>query len=280
MKQKGKRIQTKPDKRNASDVTISPEKRKRAARNRVYTSILLVLLALVAITAATVAWFSIADNTRVRTMSLDIVADVDLRMDLDSHATMDQYVKTLSFEAIAARMQRDKGFSMKETPLEPVTTGDRKTFTYEKGQEVPDTKGAYLTFTLHFMAEKDMTVHLTSADSSAGAGDGTLVSSENPGLPAAMRISFTADGTDWIYDPGMGSVSVTNSNEKTFGLPDAAQMKTDEDNSMFFLKAGVDKAVEVHIWLEGTDPACTDALKEADYAIRLRFTGVQPEEES
>ena len=72
MKQTGKRIQTKPDKRNAPDVTISPEKWKRAARNRVYTSILLVLLALVAITAATVAWFSIADNTRVRTMSLDL----------------------------------------------------------------------------------------------------------------------------------------------------------------------------------------------------------------
>ena len=252
----------------------------RSLRSRVYTSLLLALLALVAVTAATVAWFSIADRARVRTMSLEIVADVDLRMDLDPHQTIDQYVKTLSFESIAKRIQSEKGFSMEETPLQPVTTDDAVTFTYENGSVVDGKSGAYLEVTLHFMAEKDMVVHLTSANSSESSTDGTAVLSETAGLPEAMRISFAADNQTWIYDPGMGSVSVTNSNEKTFGLPDAAQMKTDEDNSMFFLKAGVDKAVEVHIWLEGTDPACTDALKEADYAIRLRFTGVQPEEES
>ena len=41
-------------------------------------------------------------------MSLEIVANVDLRMDLDPHQTIDQYVKTLSFESIA------KGFSEKD----------------------------------------------------------------------------------------------------------------------------------------------------------------------
>ena len=44
-----------------------------SARSRLYTSVLLVLLALVAVTAATVAWFSIADNTKVKSMSLDPV---------------------------------------------------------------------------------------------------------------------------------------------------------------------------------------------------------------
>ena len=57
----------------------------RIIRSRLYTSVLLVLLALAAITAATVAWFSIADRSKVRTMSLDIAADVDMRMDLDAH---------------------------------------------------------------------------------------------------------------------------------------------------------------------------------------------------
>ena len=38
-------------------------------------------------------------------------------------------------------------------------------------------------------------------------------------------------------------------------------------------REGEDKAVLVHIWLEGTDPLCTDELKSAEYAIRLRFTG-------
>ena len=105
----------------------------KTMRTRVYTSLLLVLLALVAVTAATVAWFSIADNTRVRTMGLQIIADPDMRMDLDAHATIGEYVKTLSFEQIAARIQKEKGFSMKTTPLKPVTTSDAKVVTCEQG---------------------------------------------------------------------------------------------------------------------------------------------------
>ena len=166
---------------------------EKVVRSRLLTSILLVLLALVAITAATVAWFSIADKAKVKTMSLDIIGDLDLKMDLDAHSTIDQYKKTLSFTDIAARIQQEKGFSMKEVPLDPVTTSDAKTFTFENGSTASDTSGSYLEFTLHFMAEKDMLVHLTSADSSDGADDGTAIVSQNTALPQAMRISFTAD---------------------------------------------------------------------------------------
>ena len=248
-------------------------KKDKTMRKRLLTSVLLVLLALVAVTAATVAWFSIADNTRVRSMSLDIITDVDLRMDLDAHSTIDQYVKTLSFESIAQRIQQEKGFSMQETPLDPVTTSDYSVFTYENGSTVDATKGAYLEFTLHFMAEKDMTVHLTSANSSDGTLDGTLISSQNAALPEAMRISFTADGKTWVYDPGMGNTSDSSSGASVFGLPSAETMTTSDDNAMFVLKQGVDKPVLVHIWLEGTDPVCTDELRSSDYEIRLRFTG-------
>ena len=248
-------------------------KKDKTMRKRLLTSVLLVLLALVAVTAATVAWFSIADNTRVRSMSLDIITDVDLRMDLDAHSTIDQYVKTLSFESIAQRIQQEKGFSMQETPLDPVTTSDYSVFTYENGSTVDATKGAYLEFTLHFMAEKDMTVHLTSANSGDGTLDGTLISSQNAALPEAMRISFTADGKTWVYDPGMGNTSDSSSGASVFGLPSAETMTTSDDNAMFALKQGVDKPVLVHIWLEGTDPVCTDELRSSDYEIRLRFTG-------
>lgn len=249
------------------------KQQKSQAAGRLYTSVLLVLLAFVAVVAATVAWFSIADRAKVKTMSLDIVADTDLRMDLDPHRSIEQYVKTLSFEQIAERIQQEKGFSMQTTPLEPVTTADQETFTYENGKTAQDTSGAYLEFTLHFMAEKDMIVHLTSENSSSGAEDGTLVMSPNSALPASMRIAFSADGTNWIYDPGMDATSSREGNAKTFGLPGADAMKINNDNAMFSLKKGVDKAIKVHIWMEGTDPACTDELKGSDYSIRLRFTG-------
>lgn len=246
---------------------------EKVIRSRLLTSILLVLLALVAITAATVAWFSIADKAKVKTMSLDIIGDLDMKMDLDAHSTIDQYKKTISFTEIAQRIRREKGFSMQEVPLEPVTTSDQKNFTFENGSEVSAASGAYLEFTLHFMAEKDLLVHLTSADSSDGAGDGTAITSQTAALPQAMRISFTADGQTWIYDPGMGDTVSTSGGARTFGLPSASSMRLTEKNAMFSLKEGVDKAVLVHIWLEGTDEACTDELKEAEYAIRLRFAG-------
>lgn len=49
---------------------MTEKKQKNPVRNRLYTSILLVLLAFVAVTAATVAWFSIADRAKVKTMSM------------------------------------------------------------------------------------------------------------------------------------------------------------------------------------------------------------------
>ena len=242
-------------------------------RQRVYISLMLTLIALVAVTAATVAWFSIADRTKVNTMGLDIVADVEMRMDLDAHDTIDQYVRTLSFESIQSRIQSEKGFSMSTTPLSPVTTSDYSTFTYENGTVVSDTEGAYLEFTLHFMAAKDMIVHLTSADSDTGKGDGTLVSSSVSALPQSMRISFTADDQTWVYDPGLGDTSSTQGSAKIFGLAPASDMQLGDANAVFTLKEGQDKPVVVHIWLEGTDSACTDDLKKADYSIRIRFTG-------
>ena len=249
------------------------DQNKKNVRQRVYISLMLTLIALVAVTAATVAWFSIADRTKVNTMGLDIVADVEMRMDLDAHDTIDQYVRTLSFESIQNRIQREKGFSMSATPLSPVTTSDYSTFTYENGKVAEATEGSYLEFTLHFMAAKDMIVHLTSADSDTGKGDGTMVGSSVAALPQAMRISFTADGQTWVYDPGAGDTSETLGTAKTFGLAAASDMQLSDANSIFTLKEGEDKTVVVHIWLEGTDPQCTDELKKADYSIRLRFTG-------
>lgn len=246
---------------------------KKTVRQRVYISLMLTLIALVAVTAATVAWFSIADRTKVNTMGLDIVADVEMRMDLDAHDTIDQYVRTLSFESIQNRIQREKGFSMSATPLSPVTTSDYSTFTYENGKVAEATEGSYLEFTLHFMAAKDMIVHLTSAESDTGKGDGTMVSSGVAALPQAMRISFTADGQTWVYDPGAGDFLSSSGAVKVFGLASAEDMKVGDNNALFTLKEGEDKPVVVHIWLEGTDPQCTDELKKADYSIRLRFTG-------
>ena len=233
------------------------------------TSVLLFLLALVSVTAATAAWMTIADRTRVRSMRMDITTGVNLRFDLDPHETFEEYVKTLTFDQIAQRIKAEKEFDPLETSLTPVTTKDCVKFVLEDGSDAKTEY--YLEFTLHFMATQDMIVHLTSADSEAG-GDGTQVSSENAGVPEAIRISFTAEDTS-IYDPGMGGGSTQGDAGRTFGLPAGNAITYNDDNALFPLTAYEDKPVILRVWLEGNDEACTDAIRKADYKIRLRFVG-------
>ena len=106
---------------------------KSTTRKLFTTSILLTLLALVSITAATVAWMTIADRTKVRTMRMEITSGANLRFDLDAHEEFDDYVKTLSFLDISQRILQEKGFHPADNPLVPVTTNDCVHFTLEDG---------------------------------------------------------------------------------------------------------------------------------------------------
>lgn len=240
---------------------------KNTTRQLLTTSILLAMLALVSITAATLAWLTIADRTKVRSMRMEVTSGANLRFDLDPHETFEEYVKTLTFDQIAQRILRDSGFDPKVKPLTPVTTDNCVDFKLEDGSEAK--KEYYLEFTLHFMAKQDMIVHLTSAHS-GGNQDGTRIESKVAGVPAAMRISFTAEETV-IYDPGMEGAQ--NTGIRTFGLPEPGAMQYNDGNALFSLKKDVDKPVLLRIWLEGTDEACTDALRGADYSIWMRFIG-------
>ena len=248
------------------------QKQRSPQGQRTLTSLILALIAVIFLSAATVAWFSIADYTKVNSISMEVTTGVNLRFDLDAHQTFDEYVKTLSFEQIASRIRTEKGFDMSAVPLEPVTTNNYTDFTLENGTLVKDSSGAYLEFTLHFMAVHDMVVHLTS-ENTAGASDGTKVSSGAAALPSAMRISFTTGTKTCVYDPGMGAASVSQGNTKLFGLGTSGAMVLSDDNALFSLKKDVDQPVVVHIWMEGTDEACTDELRGSDYSIQLRFVG-------
>lgn len=246
--------------------------KKRTRRKQLQTTVLLFLIALISVTAATTAWFSIADRAKVRSMSMDITTGSSLRFDLDPHEDFEDYVVTLSFGDIASRIQRDLGVDVRQDPLEPVTTEDYQLFVDEYGNEISVESGQYLEFTLHFMTSKDMTVHLTSANSTAKA-DGTLVSSELENLPPAMRISFTVGDKTLIYDPGAGDTRVKSGKNAIFGLPISREMQYNDNNMLFDIKQYHDVPVVVHIWLEGTDELCTNELIQGDYSIQLRFVG-------
>ena len=251
-------------------------KETKSTKRQLMISVLLVLLALVSVTAATTAWFTIANRTKVYSMSMEITSGTNLRFDLDAHETFDDYVKELSFAQIADRMERDLGFDMRTVPLEPVTTKDVKTFTFEDGTVADKKTGAYLEFTLHFMATEDMLLHLT-CENSDKKNNGTVIESSRPDLKDAMRISFTADNQSFVYDPGMGDTSTTANKIKTFGMAEQRKMVPNKNNQLVWLKKNEDCPIVVRIWLEGEDPACSDAIRDGDYRIRLRFVGTDSE---
>ena len=239
-------------------------------RTTVRTTILIALIALVSITAATAAWFTIADNTRLRGIGLDITTGQSLRFDLDAHETIDEYVQTLSFNQIAERILQDTGVDITTKTLEPVTTDDGITFTYQFGQSAPEESGDFIRYRLHFMASKDMIVHLTAQD---GDEEATLIVSDSAPLVKAMRIGFLVDDKFLVYDPDMGDESKNLDNVRFFGISNDTEMVYNDRNALFFAAAGEDKPVDVCIWLEGSDEECTNELKTEQFSIRMKFTG-------
>ena len=252
------------------------KKRKGLFGRRITMTVLLALTALVGISAATYAWFSIADYTHVSTLRMDITSGAALRFDVTAHNEFGDYLQTLSFDRIADYVRGQLGYDMRTAPLKPVTTADGQTYTLQSGTVEPNSSGAYWEFTLHFIATEDMYVHLTSAPS-PGQDDGTRITSDRERLPESMRIAFTMDGKTMVYDPGMGNSTTNSGQVKNFGLPSAGNMVYNNSNMLFFIPEGEDKAVLVHIWMEGTDEACTNELKNSDFAIRMRFEGTDEE---
>lgn len=238
-------------------------------RRKLTTTVVLVLFALVAIAMATFAWFSIADSAKTRMLMIDANADGSLRFDLDGHAAFDEYVHSLGFDQISARIASEKGVDIDASKLKPVTTSDYQTFTFEDGSTADPATGAYLEFTLHFMSSTDLRVRLTGQDGDGGVS-GTRFSSDTQGMASAMRMSFTAGGHTWVYNPNGGGGS--SGAATVFGLDSGAATAASD---MFDLITETDKPVTVRIWLEGTDPNCTNMLKGANYSVSMRFEGIE-----
>ena len=250
-------------------------KQNKKVKSHLGTSLLLLIVAILMVVSATVAWFTIADTTRLQCLLMDVTAGRCIRFDLDPHSTFEQYRQSLSFEEIADRIIKDYGYDMRVVNIEPVTTSDGETFRLEKGEVVSANSGKYVEFTLHFMALEDVYVHLTS-EPSRGHDDGTKIwSDESPILHEAMRISFSHAQGVQIYDAGWpdDTTYITGDDVRTFGLGAPDAMRLSDDNELFFLKANVDYPVVVRIWMEGTDPVCTNALKEMGYSIQMRVQG-------
>ncbi len=273
--QKGRAQQASQASASAPQSPASSQAQERAEmRRRVATTLVLAAFALVAIGMSTFAWFSIADSAKTRQLAIEANADGSLRFDLDAHDAYTDYVTTLGFDQITSRITAEQGIDIDASQLVPVTSSDGQNFYLENGSEAVASTGAYLEFTLHFISLDDSIVRLTGQAGTDGAAGTEFLSTSSDALPLAMRMSFTADGQTWVYDPNAGVSASANGQVTTFGLDTAAAT---EASNMFSLAAEQDKSVVVRIWLEGTDANCTNVVKGADYSVSMRFQGVDVE---
>lgn len=221
------------------------EKRSEKVNNKhvLSTTLLLALVALLAATAASLAWFTISDSTRVNSMIMDVTAGLALRIDRVEHRHFEDYVQHMSIP-------------LEEQPLLPVTSKDGKSFMLENGTLVNGPKGYYAEFELHFMGTMDMWVHMTSTHAQDKKDGTAMWSKENSRADQALRLALVWEDGAFLYNPRTDDISGWT-----------------EKNKLFFLPAETDKKVMLRIWLEGTDPNCKNDLKGIEYAINLKFEG-------
>ena len=236
------------------------------------TTFLLSVIALLVLTTATLAWFTLNTFASVDNIQMNITTGVDLRVDTENHGNdISQYQKVITADMINSWLTSNNYDTMANQLLDPVTTTAGTTFTYENGSSA-SANDAYLEFKLWFIASKPMWVHLSSETASALDNATTSVTTTSTGEKAdvvrAIRISFEDSGTAAIYEPNAGTAV---NGQTTFDLP--SPMVYSNSTRLFYLEELTPKQITIRLWAEGNDPECDNDVQEADLAVDLLFNG-------
>lgn len=245
--------------------------------------VFLSILAILGLTTATYAWFTVNTFAGVQDFELQVSTGDDLRVSMENHGSdIDQYTHVITNDMINSYLRSKYNKTIDDIILDPVTTNDGKTFAYQDGTRV-EANGdeSYFEFECYFIATRDMHVHLTTeaADENgrqSGASGGTEVSSESPApqndVVRACRIGFEGENNPVkTFEPNKNGQSTSLS---TFDLP-SGDMNYSDDNSLFTLDKLTPKKVTVRLWLEGEDPECDNDIQRANLKVKLSFVGIR-----
>lgn len=258
-------------------------KGRQSLRKRKRLIVFISILSILGLTSATYAWFTVNTFAGVQMFELQISTGDDLRVSMENHGSdIDQYTHVITNDMINSYLQRNYNTSMDNIILDPVTSTDGKTFTYQDGTRVdPNGEESYLEFECYFIATRDMHVHLTTeaADENGrqtGTTGGTEVSTTSPApqsdVVRACRIDFEGEGNAVkTYEPNKSGQSTSLT---TFDLPTGTMNYTD-DNNLFTLQKLTPKKVTMRLWLEGEDPECDNDIQRANLEVKLSFVGIR-----
>lgn len=265
-----KELRNGKEKKNG-EVQMSNNEREK--RSKLKLAFLLFLVAVLSISTATLAWFTLNSFTNVGNLEMSVGTSAELKVSTANHGTdLSKYTNKITKEMIDSLLAQ-QNTSLSEMQLDPVTSSDGLKFYTEFGDQRSANTGGYLQFDLYFISTESMWIHLTSEDSSSGEGDGTSVKASTNTTPSAdesVRISFAEPGgSTSIYEPQKGSFAVAG--QSTFTLQ--STMNYSNSTRVFHLDELSPKKITVCVWIEGEDPECINAIQKAQLEIQMCFRG-------
>ena len=252
------------------------QKNKKRLRKRKRLIVFLSILAVLGLSTATFAWFTVNTFAGVNDFEIKISTGEELRVSMDDHGSdIDQYVFEITNDMINSHL-RKYDTSLDDMVLYPVTTDDGTKFTYQYGSEAePNDGSSYLEVDCYFIATREMWVHLTTEtgkedDNKEGSAVSTTSPAPQSDIVRAIRMDFeTADDGVKTWEPNKGA-AVTRLT--TFDLP-SGDMTYNDDNNLFHLDKLTPKKVTFRLWMEGEDPECDNDVQQANLSVRLSFVG-------
>ncbi|HHZ06885.1 MAG TPA: hypothetical protein GX401_08930 [Clostridiales bacterium] len=254
---------------------------KISQKVRLKSTLVLLVIAILAVITATLAWFTISSLVGLDNMQMSIGTGVGLYVSTSDHGTdLDSYSHTITNEMVNAQLA-SYNTRLSDFSLMPLTSSDGLSFANQAGNKQAENKNSFLEMEFYFIATDDMWVHLTSDNTGVDKDDGTRVSTTSTGTQSevvrCMRVSFKSDSDSAvIYEPNKAAGIA---GQTTFDLPAAGSMVYNNDNRIFHLYAMTPTKVKIRIWLEGEDPQCTDNVQKANIAVQLCFIGTNENNE-
>lgn len=272
-------IHTQPDNLDNNSTLI--EKLKK--RMKLKTTIMILIIALLAVATGTLAWFTLNTFASVNDLEMTIGTGAQLLVSTEDHGTdLSKYVKEITNEMINDYLKKslnDNEASLDKMLLDPLTSQKGIDMLTRAGRQREANKGGYLEFPIYFIATKEMYVHLTSDNTATNKNDGSSVSTTSTGGKADIiycpRVSFEENGSTRIWEPNQGSAVAGQS---TFDLPNP--MSYTNNTRLFHLDAMKPKKIMVRLWIEGEDPQCDDDVQSAQLTVALCFMGTDENNEA
>lgn len=245
-------------------------------RVRRKTSWILLLVSFLCLVMVTFSWFTISTLANVQRLEMEIGTAPDLRLSTENHGSnWNQYVKTVTGKMIDKELTDRFNTTMNDQVLDPVTSSNGRTFKWRSGTTAERNKNSFLEFDLYLIANKDLTVKLTSRGEDGTNGiKGTSVSTKETGGKAdivrAVRFSFTNQNNQTvIWEPNKGTAVAGQSTFDFSGTVNQSPREICTLNKMEPQK------VTVRVWFEGEDPECVNRIQEAAMSAILTFGGDQ-----